>query len=101
MENIEYVKETLPYEELLCQLSEECAELIQAAMKLRRAITKVNPTPVTYETAMDNVYEEIADILGVLKALELDVEKDMDQHNARISHKYERWVGRLKEIYGE
>lgn len=36
------ISDILPKEELLCQLAEECTELAQAALKLRRAITGVN-----------------------------------------------------------
>ena len=43
----------LPPEELLCQLGEECGELAQAALKLRRARTDKNPTPRTREECMD------------------------------------------------
>lgn len=35
----------LPKAEILAQLAEETSELAQAALKLRRAIDKENPTP--------------------------------------------------------
>lgn len=35
----------LPKAEILAQLAEEASELAQAALKLRRAIDKENPTP--------------------------------------------------------
>lgn len=53
---------TLPREELLAQLSEECSEAAQAALKLRRAGGGENPTPVSEEEAFSNLVEELADI---------------------------------------
>ena len=35
----EKIKQHIPQDELLAQLAEECAELSQAALKLRRALT--------------------------------------------------------------
>ena len=61
----EKIKQHIPQDELLAQLAEECAELSQAALKLRRALTGINPTPVTAEEARANLVEEIADILNV------------------------------------
>lgn len=96
---IEYIKKMLPRSELLCQLSEESAELAKAALKLRRAEDGTNPTPVTIEEATENLMEEIADILLVLDTLEIDamsLEVDMVQEK-----KLRRWVERLKEnIHG-
>lgn len=40
----EKIKQHIPQDELLAQLAEECAELSQAALKLRRALTGINPT---------------------------------------------------------
>lgn len=92
---IEYIKKMVPRGELFCQLAEESAELAHAALKLRRAEDGTNPTPVTVEEATENLVEEIADILLVLDALEIDpmsLEVDMVQEK-----KLRRWAGRLKE----
>lgn len=53
----------LPVNELLCGLAEECSELAQAALKLRRAYDQTNPTPVNTDTAFEKLCEEIADVL--------------------------------------
>lgn len=45
----EKIKQHIPQDELLAQLAEECAELSQAALKLRRALTGINPTSVTVD----------------------------------------------------
>lgn len=44
-------RDYLTESELLCQLAEESAELAQAALKERRALTNDNPTPKTYRQA--------------------------------------------------
>lgn len=48
-------------EEILCQLSEECAELIQACLKYRRAVKGL--TPKTEADAHIDLIEELADVL--------------------------------------
>lgn len=44
---------SLSREELLAQLAEECSEAAQAALKLRRAGSGENPTPVSEEDKKD------------------------------------------------
>ena len=51
MTDLEYIAENLSDEDILCQIAEEAAELAQAALKLRRAMTGTNPTPVTVDEA--------------------------------------------------
>lgn len=65
----EKIKQHIPQDELLAQLVEECAELSQAALKLRRALTGINPTPVTADEARKNLVEEAADVYNVLGLL--------------------------------
>lgn len=100
-ENVEYVKKVLPKPVLFVQLAEECDELGQAALKMFRILDGRNPTPVPLEKAMESLFEEISDILGVLRALELTDAQCAAQYAEISSSKYERWVGRLKEKYGE
>ena len=52
----------LPQTELLAGLAEECCELAQAALKLRRFYDQTNPTPIDEEKATEDFYEEIADV---------------------------------------
>ena len=49
--NLEYIAANLSGEDILCQIAEEAAELAQAALKLRRAISQTNPAPMTVGTA--------------------------------------------------
>lgn len=90
----ELIKNQLPTPELLAQLAEEAAELSQAALKLRRVLDGKNPTPTTYEQALDNLQEEIADVTLILDILDLDVFEDT--YN-RMTAKLARWVNRLTQ----
>ena len=88
------IKQHLPQDELLAQLAEECAELSQAALKLRRALTGINPTPVAADEARRNLVEEAADVYNVLGLL-LDAEDNAEIYSI-IRRKKERWLNRLE-----
>ena len=88
-ENFEKIKGRLGEAEVLAQLAEECTELAQAALKLRRALDGKNPTPNTEEERRRALLEEYTDVVHC--ALVLDLEMDLDQ----IRKKTERWMRRL------
>lgn len=88
-ENFEKIKVRLVEAEVLAQLAEECTELAQAALKLRRALDGNNPTPNTEEERRRALLEEYTDVIHC--ALVLDLEMDLDQ----IRKKTERWMRRL------
>ena len=90
----EKIKQHFPQDELLAQLAEECAELSQAALKLRRALTGINPTPVTAEEARANLIEEIADVYNVSGFL-LETEDFLKIYDI-VQQKRERWLKRLE-----
>ena len=90
----EKIKQRIPQDELLAQLAEECAELSQAALKLRRALTGINPTPVTAEEARENLIEEIADVYNVSGFL-LETEDFLKIYDI-VQQKRERWLKRLE-----
>ena len=90
----EKIKLHIPQDELLAQLAEECAELSQAALKLRRALTGINPTPVTAEEARANLIEEIADVYNVSGFL-LETEDFLKIYDI-VQRKRERWLKRLE-----
>ena len=90
----EKIKQHIPQDELLAQLAEECAELSQAALKLRRALTGINPTPVTAEEARANLIEEIADVYNVSGFL-LETEDFLKIYDI-VQQKRERWLKRLE-----
>lgn len=81
--------------ELLAQLAEEAAELSQAALKLRRAMTGYNPTPVTVDDAVANLIEEVADVNSVLSFLLSD--GDIAEREEIKQRKHKRWLNRLEE----
>ena len=80
----------LPADEILAQLAEEATEMAQAALKLRRAMTGINPTPVTREAAESNLEEEISDTALCLELLGLAA----DQRT--MEAKLARWRERLE-----
>lgn len=78
------------YEAQSNQLVEECAELIQAVNKYRRARGLGQATPVELMAAKDNLIEEIADvevmldqIKYLLKVHELDIQAVKDKKMSR------------------
>lgn len=94
MKELDYIRKTLPPEELLTLLAEEAAELAKAALKLRRALDGTNPTPVTAASAYDSLLEEIADVWLTMRALGLD--KEAETCEATMTAKLERWAKRMK-----
>lgn len=81
-------------------LAEEAAELSQAALKMIRAYKMggaVNPTPVTPNEALENLFEEISDVELAVEALGLYY-----MNRRRISEikeeKRKRWYERLKGV---
>lgn len=106
---IDYIASKLSKEEILCQLAEEAAELAQAALKLRRALTETNPTPYSADAATDNFLAEIADVTVAKDAyFELIANTNLGKgtRGPRMYVEYiadvksKRWVERLKAIEG-
>lgn len=92
------VKDFLPTWELLAQLAEECCELGQAALKLRRVLDDVNPTRATFNEALASFLEEWADVRLVMMQLNI---VDEGVVYANMQYKYNRWVTHLREHYKE
>lgn len=95
-ETRDYIYNELGEEELLCQLAEECAELVQAALKLRRVYTGKNPTPITDEEAISGLLEEIADVRLCIETMFLNEEEEAEIKST-IERKTERWANRIRE----
>ena len=85
------IKDKVPVTEILAGLAEECGELIQASLKLRRVFTSENPTPVSEEQAIENLHEEIADVMLYIRMLDVNRVYIEDI----IGKKKERWERRL------
>ena len=85
--------------EILAQLAEECSEMAQAALKLRRTMIDTNPTPVSYEEALSQLCEEHDDVIlclmtffyGTFKEMPLDIDE-----NTLVYRKAKRWLSRLE-----
>ena len=96
---MEYIRDQLSQEELLCQLAEEASELAHAALKLRRVYDGTNPTPVKRSEAYENLKEELADVLLVVTVLNYDIRPF--ELERREMEKLSRWYNRLKEARQE
>lgn len=80
----------LSKEEILTALAEEAAELGQAALKLRRALTRVNVTPVSIQDCEASLIEEIQDVNNCIRTLGYE--------SVGINEgKIKRWVTRLED----
>ena len=87
------VSDVLSQGEILAQLAEEGAELTQAALKLRRAMEGVNPTPVSIQEAGERLVEEMADVIVCENQL-LGI--DWNVVDEICKRKLGRWEGRLE-----
>lgn len=100
-DDIEYVREHLPREDLLCQLAEECAELSKAALKMARIYCGRNPTPVTRTEAFHNLVEEIADVTLCIEVLGMNTKEVLNNCDKIWEEKSSRWKKRLQESISE
>ncbi len=86
--------------DMLAQLAEECCELAQAALKLRRTFEGTSPTPVMEHEAEYDFREEIADVLLTLHyASGGDVSVVASEDIVETAAQKEaRWARRLMEL---
>lgn len=89
------INQLLADDEILCQLAEEATELAQAALKYRRAMLTVNPTPKTPDECYEALMEEFADVMVCWDALRH--KESPVKINARAEDKMARWVRRIRE----
>ena len=80
---------------MLEQCAEECVELAKATLKLARKIRDDNPTPLSYETIVQNVEEEIADVRLCIKSLTEGLTIDEADILRIEEYKKARWHERL------
>lgn len=88
------IPDLLPPWEILAQLAEECMELGQAALKVRRCLDDLNPTRMSYVEAVAHLNEEWADVLLTIRQLSLI---DEGRVYAVMKEKHERWLNSLIE----
>lgn len=83
----------LPPRDLYAQLAEEGAELTQAALKCIRAQGfSQNPTSLSCEEAVKNLWEELNDLLLVAYVMGL-----VDRSCVKDWHKLVRWAKRIEK----
>lgn len=99
MKNLRTVCKYLDAPEMLAQLAEEASELAEAALKLRRAIMGVNPTPVTPSKAQTDLLEEIADVRTCIAAVSYELQLDGDAILQIEKSKRQRWADRLEAMH--
>ena len=85
------ITDKLGKEEILCQLSEECSELIQACLKYRRTMKGL--TPKTEDEIRENLFEELADVLlNIQQVMYLFSDQEVEESIKSIqSYKTNRW----------
>ena len=88
---INEIADKLGKEEILCQLSEECSELIQSCLKYRRTMKGL--TPKTETETKENLFEELADVLAnIQQIMYLFSDEDINDRIKTIqSYKTNRW----------
>jgi len=99
--NLISITRNLPYNEALAQLAEEASELSQAALKVRRTLGFMNPTPVPKNKALENLIEEIADTMLCLDVVMMsDPRLDNPDASAKLKQfkeeKAARWWERME-----
>ena len=95
--------ERIDMRSMLEQVTEECGELVQACMKLIRAMGNGNPTTVSEEEAVDKLIEEYSDVVVAAGFLLDELQKScLYDISARVSEigegKIKRWNERLEEL---
>ena len=92
------IADKLGKEEILCQLSEECAELIQSCLKYRR--TTKGLTPKSEEEVRENLFEELSDVLMNIEQIKYLFDKELSDTTVENviekwhSYKADRWYRR-------
>jgi hypothetical protein len=97
---LDYVRTSVPIEKQWVQLAEEATELAHAALKVCRTLDDTNPTPVSFEEAMEKVHEELADVRLAVMVLNLDNYSGNIDHTKIMGNKLLRWVERLESRGG-
>lgn len=96
------IQKYLPPDEILAHLAEEAAALSQAALKLRLAENKADPTPRNHSECLEAMREEFGDVLNCLDAY---FGEDGAEHfaescrNKRLLKK-SLWLSKLAQKYG-
>lgn len=99
--DISEIRDNTPYPEQMAMLAEECSELAQAALKMRRIADRdASPTTTPPQTAYDNLREEIADVLVCLLVIGDYIEyiEPARPVETIMEYKTTRWRNRIRGI---
>ena len=91
------VSSEVSFEDRLLQVAEECNELSQAILKYNRCLKGSNPTKESKLDAMNNLYEELADVDLCMTVLLADCPMLRKYITTIRKEKLDRWVGRLND----
>lgn len=89
----DFLAYNVPEPAILEQAAEECAELGQALLKLARILRNENPTPVTAETAVKNVIEELSDVALCMRVLRFAPDISQEEYKCK------RWINRVDSAH--
>lgn len=97
-EDIEYIKDHIPFEDLCNCLAEEASELASAASKLLRVERGINPCTKSEEEVFNNLIEEYTDTLLIAKDI-IGLREDEQRKARKISEWRNRIELRSKDCY--
>ena len=103
MTDLDYIRQHTPTTEQLALLAEECCELAQAALKMRRTIDPDgSPTAVSYTEAHALFHEETADVMLCLEVFGEYTKGDVGGMGSVadiMRRKLKRWVKRGESFF--
>ena len=99
-DDLEFIHAALPVDEVLGGLAEEAAELAQAAEKMRRKISGINPSPKTFEQCYKDLAEELCDVVNCIEVLETYKGlRAIGELGMEPAFKLRRWRNRLVDAF--
>mgnify|MGYP007090493203 CR=1 FL=1 len=87
--------------DLLCQLAQECSELAQAALMLKRAMEGTNPPQRSILECWDDLDDGIAVVFLVIQQMGLTDREHTEKFVAIAEKKKERWLHWLQKNHRE
>lgn len=91
-EDIKYIMDHIPIEDLYNCLAEEASELASAASKLLRVKRGINPCAKSEEEVFNNLIEEYTDTLLIAKGI-IGLREDKQ----RTARKISEWRNRIEQ----
>lgn len=95
LESVRLISDRLSEEALLEQVCEECGELVQASSKRLRILRGENPTPISRQGNLENVFEEMLDVRLCIEVLIFHYGQGSIDSALKEDAKLDRWIKRL------